>query len=175
MTKFGDDWLSRSWDFVKFPYKQTDKLTNRQTWPTNILAKMVILASNKQTNRQTRPTNILAKIKFWQVIMMTKFAGDYLGCHVTTQVVTGCTWVTTPNLVKMTTYSFHWVWKSLSPSFITLAPDRYGNNCKSVIFAEHKLRLSSWAILMKKISSECQRTRWRQVNIGLGNGFVPSG
>ena len=36
VTKFGDDWLSRSWDFVKFPYKQTD----RQTRPTNILAKM---------------------------------------------------------------------------------------------------------------------------------------
>ena len=45
MTKFGDDWLSRSWDFVKFPYKQTD--------------------------RQTRPTNILAKITFWQVTNTT--------------------------------------------------------------------------------------------------------
>ena len=33
--------------------------------------------------------------------------GDYI-YHVTTQVVTGCTWVTTPNLVKMTTFSFQW-------------------------------------------------------------------
>ena len=64
MTKFGDDWLSRSWDFVKFPYKQTDKLTNRQTWPTNILAKMVILARNDQptntTNKHTCQNQILA-------------------------------------------------------------------------------------------------------------------
>ena len=30
VTKFGDDWLTRSWDFMKFPYKQTDKQTDKQ-------------------------------------------------------------------------------------------------------------------------------------------------
>ena len=31
VTKFGDDWQSRSWDFVKFPYKQTDKQMKGQS------------------------------------------------------------------------------------------------------------------------------------------------
>ena len=33
-----------------------------------------------------------------QVVPVTTFVGDYLSSHVTTQVVTDCTWVTTPNL-----------------------------------------------------------------------------
>ena len=43
------------------------------------------------------------------MVKLTTRTSDYLGGHVisvTTLVVTGCTLVTTPNLVKMTTFSF---------------------------------------------------------------------
>ena len=50
-----------------------------------------------------------------EVVQMTTFAGDYQCRHVTTQVVPGCTWVTTPDLVKTTTFSFQF----MSPYDIT--------------------------------------------------------
>ena len=40
------------------------------------------------------------------VVIATTFSGQYIGSHVTNQVVYDCTWLTTPNLVKRTTFSF---------------------------------------------------------------------